>query len=51
MIINDELEQLINDEEGHTLMFSSQEQAESYVNKQGVDGIIVKTPDTTEGVP
>jgi hypothetical protein len=51
MIINDESEQLMNNEEGSSLVFSSQEQAESYIKEQGVNGIIVKTPDVTEGIP
>jgi hypothetical protein len=51
MIVNEELEQIINDEEGRSLKFSSPEEAEEYIEEHGVNGTVVETPDITDGIP
>lgn len=51
MIVNNESEQLLNDDDGLSLSFSSPEDAEKYLQEQGVNGTIVETPNITEGIP
>lgn len=51
MIVNEELEQIINDEQGLSLKFSSPEEAKEYIEAHEVDGIVVETPDITDGIP
>lgn len=51
MIVNNESEQILNNEDGLSLTFSSPEQAEIYIKEQGVNGVIVETPDITDGIP
>lgn len=51
MIVNEELEQIINNEEGLSLRFSSEEEAKDYIEEHGVQGTVVETPDITDGIP
>lgn len=51
MIVNDELEQIINDEDGLSLTFSSPEEAEEYIEEHEVNGTVIETPDITDGIP
>ncbi len=51
MIVNEEAEQIISNEEGSSLVFSSLEEAEEYIKIHSVSGTVVETPDITDGIP